>query len=104
MTHALFLRQKQGMWSNFLTPWLMELYENYLVNRSDKRYGEGIVDVITFSIFLSNFVKGTIEDRLNMYTDFIPVVGESIMIDDITEVSSRVGENEPTFLMIRCHQ
>ena len=65
----------------------MDLYENYLVNRSDKRYGEEIVDVITFSIFLSNFVKGTAEDRLNLYSEFLPVKSDSFMIEDIIAVS-----------------
>lgn len=65
----------------------MDTYENYLVSHSDKKNGEDTIDVITFSVFLSNFIKGTIEDRLDLYFEFMHVQDESILIDKIIEVS-----------------
>lgn len=64
----------------------MDMYENYLVKRSDKKVGEDVVDIISFSSFLSNFIKGTIEDRLDMYISFLQTQNGTIYTKDLTEV------------------
>lgn len=64
----------------------MDMYENYLVKRSDKKIGEDVVDIISFSSFLSNFIKGTIEDRLDMYTSYLQTQDGIIYTKDLTEV------------------
>lgn len=67
----------------------MDTYEEYLVKNSDKKYGEDIIDAITFISFLANFVKGTVEDRVNMYSSFLRRSNDdAILICDLQEVTS----------------
>ena len=67
----------------------MDTYERYLVQISDKKYGEGTIDAVAFSMFLTDFVKGTVEDRVEMYTHFLKKSDdEEITISDLQEVNN----------------
>lgn len=73
-------------WHKFLTPFLMDTYERYLVQKSDKKYGDGTIDAVAFSMFITDFVKGAVEDRVAMYTDFLNKnEEEEITIVDLQE-------------------
>lgn len=66
----------------------MDTYERYLVQKSDKKYGETTIDAVAFSMFLTDFVKGTVEDRVDMYTEFLKKNDEEeITITDLQEVN-----------------
>lgn len=65
----------------------MHIYESYLVNHSHEKNAEKSIHITTFSLFLSNFVKGTLEDRVNLYSEFLQIENESIPIENIIEVS-----------------
>lgn len=62
---------------------MMEIYDHYLVFHTDPKCGEDSIDVFAFSLFVSNFIKGTSEDRVNMYSTFLKKTE-----DDVIEISN----------------
>lgn len=65
----------------------MDLYQDYLLIKSDKKHGEDSIDAITFSLFLANFVKGTVEDRVEMYICFLKKSNEdAVLVSDLQKV------------------
>lgn len=65
----------------------MNLYNTYLANKTDSKCGENTIDVFAFSLFLSNFIKGTVEERVNMYSSFLQKNDDDIIFtSDLKQV------------------
>lgn len=76
----------------------MEIYNDYLVTHTDPKCGENTIDVFAFSLFVCNFIKGTSEDRVNMYSSFLGKTEDDVIpISNLQQVHNSLFSYVPLF-------